>query len=253
MLFLVFWYGDEGGRAMLAREGTSGGAETQGDDKFRLSAPQVSLPKGGAVRGMGETFAANPVTGTGSMTRPVATSPGRSGFSPRLSRSYESGSGNGPFSFGRSLSFPDIARKTGKGLPQYRDAEESGVYVLSGTENLVPVYRQDLDGTWVASHPWCQRDPEGFWVRDQKGHLANRSPLLDNAGHRPRFLDEPKIDTQIGNADRMFEMVFDYDDLGAVVPKPNDDQISLETAPRPVFHRSSARYEKRRRKSFRIG
>jgi hypothetical protein len=35
-------------------------------------------------RGMGEKFAANPVTGTGSMTAPIATSPGRSGFGPRL-------------------------------------------------------------------------------------------------------------------------------------------------------------------------
>jgi hypothetical protein len=45
--------------------------------------PAFSLPKGGgAIRGMGEKFAANPVTGTGSMTVPIATSPGRSGFGP---------------------------------------------------------------------------------------------------------------------------------------------------------------------------
>ena len=60
-----------------------------------LSAPTISLPKGGgAVRGMGEKFAANPVTGTGSMSVPSATSPGRSGFGPELSLSSDSGAGN---------------------------------------------------------------------------------------------------------------------------------------------------------------
>ena len=33
---------------------------------------------------MGEKFAANPVTGTGSVTVPIATTPGRSGFGPQL-------------------------------------------------------------------------------------------------------------------------------------------------------------------------
>lgn len=53
--------------------------------------PTVQLPKGGgAIRGMGEKFAANPATGTGSMTVPIATSPGRFGFGPQLSLSYDS-------------------------------------------------------------------------------------------------------------------------------------------------------------------
>ena len=83
--------------------------------------PPSDLPKGGgAIRGMGEKFAANPVTGTGSMTVPIATSPGRAGFGPQLALSYDSGAGNGPFGFGWSLSLPSITRKTDKGLPQYR-------------------------------------------------------------------------------------------------------------------------------------
>jgi Salmonella virulence plasmid 65kDa B protein len=94
--------------------------------KNQVSAPIISLPKGGgAIRGIGEKFAANPVTGTGSMTVPIAVSPGRSGFGPQLSLSYDSGAGNGPFGFGWSLSLPQITRKTDKGLPQYRDVEES--------------------------------------------------------------------------------------------------------------------------------
>jgi hypothetical protein len=47
----------------------------------RFSPPSVSLPKGGgAIKGIGEKFAANPVTGTGSLTIPLPLSPGRSGF-----------------------------------------------------------------------------------------------------------------------------------------------------------------------------
>ena len=62
------------------------------------SLPSISLPKGGgAIRGIGEKFGANPVTGTASVSIPIFTSRGRSGFGPSLSLSYDSGSGNGPF------------------------------------------------------------------------------------------------------------------------------------------------------------
>src|SRR5213592_2934406 len=111
---------------------------------FLAVAPSINLPKGGgAIRGMGEKFAANPVTGTGSMTVPLATSPGRSGFGPQLGLSYDSGAGNGPFGLGWSLALPAITRKTDKGLPQYQDAEESDVFLLSGAEDLVPVLKTD--------------------------------------------------------------------------------------------------------------
>ena len=99
---------------------------------------------------MGEKFAANPVTGSGSMSVPIATSPGRSGFGPQLSLGYDSGAGNGPFGFGWSLAVPSITRKTDKGLPRYRDWStdplEADVFVLSGSEDLVPVLRQGAAG-----------------------------------------------------------------------------------------------------------
>lgn len=115
----------------------------------RSSAPSISLPKGGgAIRGIGEKFAANPVTGTGSLSVPIATSPGRSGFGPQLSLTYDSGSGNGPFGFGWNLSVPSITRKTDKGLPKYQDADESDTFILSGAEDLVPVLKQQ-GNDWV--------------------------------------------------------------------------------------------------------
>jgi hypothetical protein len=109
-----------------------------------FSPPAINLPKGGgAIRGIDEKFTANPVTGTGSMSVPIATSTGRSGFGPQLSLSYDSGAGNGPFGFGWTLSLPAITRKTDKGLPQYFDSEESDVFVLSGSDDLVPVLNED--------------------------------------------------------------------------------------------------------------
>ena len=123
-------------------------SKARSDGEQKPAAPSISLPKGGgAIRGIGEKFAANPVTGTGSMSVPIATSPGRSGFGPQLSLSYDSGAGNGPFGFGWSLSLPSITRKTDKGLPQYCDAAESDVFILSGAEDLVPVLVES-GGQW---------------------------------------------------------------------------------------------------------
>src|SRR5213082_3746320 len=119
---------------------TEAGHTEARNDPSLTSPPSISLPKGGgAIRGIGEKFAANPVTGTGSMTVPIATSPGRSDFGPQLSLSYDSGAGNGAFGFGWHLTLPAITRKTDKGLPQYRDSEESDVFILSGSEDLVPL------------------------------------------------------------------------------------------------------------------
>jgi RHS repeat-associated protein len=129
-------------------------AKAPGDGEREPAIPSISLPKGGgAIRGVGEKFAANSVTGTGSMSVPIATSPGRSGFGPGLSLAYDSGSGNGPFGFGWSLPLPAITRKTDKGLPQYRDAEDSDVFLASGGEDLVGLLVQNAQGEWERESP----------------------------------------------------------------------------------------------------
>ena len=69
--------------------------------------PSVSLPKGGgAIRDIGEKFTVSAATGTASLAIPVATSPGRAGFGPSLSLSYDSGAGNGPFGLGWKIVAP---------------------------------------------------------------------------------------------------------------------------------------------------
>ena len=157
------------------------------------SPPTISLPTGGgAIRGMGEKFSANPVTGTGSLSVPIYSSPGRSGFGPQLSLSYDSGAGNGPFGFGWNLSLPTITRKTDKGLPKYQDADESDVFILSGAEDLVPVLRPGgsrfEDTTAVPGYAIHRYRPriEGLfarierWTRLADGDVHWRSISRDN-------------------------------------------------------------------------
>lgn len=148
-------------------------------------APQIALPRGGgALRGIGEKFAANPVTGTGALSIPIATPPGRSGFGPQLALSYDSGAGNGPFGFGWGLALAAITRKTDKGLPQYADEAESDVFILSGAEDLVPVlnpdgsrfvdrlsapgysihrYRPRIEGLFARIERWTRSDGDVHW------------------------------------------------------------------------------------------
>ena len=153
--------------AANADQTTSSGS----DQNFLVQPPAVALPKGGgAVHGIGEKFGANPVTGTGSLSVPIYTSPGRSGFGPQLSVSYDSGSGNGPFGLGWGLSLPSITRKTDKGLPRYRDRDESDVFIIAGAEDLVP---------------WLSRTTAGSWERESRTRTANDASYRVDR-YRPR-------------------------------------------------------------------
>jgi hypothetical protein len=177
----------------------SGSAGPSFNNKDSEISEPASAKGGGAIRGMGEKFAANPVTGTGSMSVPIATSPGRSGFGPQLSLSYDSGAGNGPFGFGWSLSLPSITRKTDKGLPQYLDAEESDVFILSGAEDLVPVSRRptarasrrdDTTAPGAASSTATARRIEGLFARIER--WTNIGSTGESTGARsPRTTSSP--------------------------------------------------------------
>lgn len=159
------------------------GKPPSGNNSFSTS--PINLPKGGgAIRGMGEKFAANPVTGTGSMTVPIATSPGRSGFGPQLALAYDSGAGNGIFGFGWNLSLPAITRKTDKGLPQYLDAVESDEFLLPGAEDLVPVLKQDghrfEDSSTVPEYTIHRYRPR---IEGQFARIERWTRKSDNAVH----------------------------------------------------------------------
>ncbi|MDH4309751.1 MAG: toxin, partial [Acidimicrobiia bacterium] len=216
---------------------------------------------------MGEKFAANPVTGTGSMSVPIATSPGRSGFGPQLSLSYDSGAGNGPFGFGWSLSLPAITRKTDKGLPQYQDGRESDVYVLSGAEDLVPVlhtdgtrFRDDATAPGYFVHRYRPRIEGLFarierWTKVTTGEIHWRSITRDNVttvygkDNNSRILDPG--DRSPANPTRIFSWLIceSYDDKGNAVvyeyASENADKVDLGLASERNRVRTANRYLKR--------
>lgn len=117
------------------------------DGDFGLKVAQITLPKGGgAIHGIGEKFTANPVTGTDSMSVPLAVSPGRAGFGPQLS-----------------------------------NAEESDVFVPSGSEDLVPVLDQP-DGEWAREA--VERAVAGeVYVVHRSGRASKDYSRVSNGGH----------------------------------------------------------------------
>ncbi|MGD8663111.1 MAG: SpvB/TcaC N-terminal domain-containing protein, partial [Desulfobacterales bacterium] len=247
-------------------------ATSDNNDNVQNSTPSISLPKGGgAIRGMGEKFAANPVTGTGSLSIPIAASPGRAGFGPQLSLTYDSGAGNGPFGLGWNLSTPSITRKTDKGLPRYWDADESDEFILSGAEDLVPVlvqnddewvrealprrtlqgntyriqrYRPRIEGLFARIERWTNQDDpsDSFW----------RSISRDNVTTWYGRTDESRI-FDPGDPTHIFSWLIceSYDDKGNVISysyKPEDsvdlDLSQIHEANRTDASRSANRYLK---------
>jgi hypothetical protein len=134
------------------------------EGKHALNASAVlSLPKGGgALSGIGETFAPDLHTGTGNFTVPLALPPGRNGFQPDLSLAYSSGNGNGPFGLGWRLSIPGVSRKTAQGVPSYGPRD---VFILSGAEDLVAVEESE------ASTRYRPRT-EGLFARIDHHHAS---------------------------------------------------------------------------------
>ncbi|MDZ8263104.1 SpvB/TcaC N-terminal domain-containing protein [Nostoc sp. ChiQUE01b] len=249
---------------MLDRPSQNDSKPATEQDKNYFAPPQaVSLPKGGgAIKGMGEKFAANPVTGTGSMSVPIATSPGRSGFDPQLSLSYDSGAGNGIFGMGWSLSLPSITRKTDKGLPRYWDSEESDVFLLSGAEDLVPVLKADgtVDETIQDGYRIRKYRPriEGLfarierWTNVESGEMHWRSLSKDNITTLYGKTDESRI-ADPADPTHVFSWLISesYDDKGNAIRysyKPENSQgIDIAQAHehnRMIESRSANRYLK---------
>ena len=207
-------------------------------EDFRIEAPAVTLPKGGgAISGMGEKFAANPVTGTASMSLPMPLTAGRGGVTPSVGLSYDSGGGNGPFGLGWRLSLPSIRRKTDKGLPRYLDeGERADTYVLSDAEDLVPLL-EESGGSWSApttrtetydSATWDitlyrPRIEGGFslierWKRQSDGYIWWRTISRGNL-HRVYGRTSQARVTDPDNGSRVFEWLLEEesDCIGNVI------------------------------------
>jgi RHS repeat-associated protein len=222
--------------------GQGRGQETRsGASEQRGTVPAIALPKGGgALQSIGETFRVNPATGTGSLTIPIAVSPGRSGVGPALALAYDSGAGNGPYGLGWGLGLPSIDRKTEKGLPRYDDDRESDTFILSGAEDLVPALVQREDGSWtrevVDDAAYSTSRGEGYevhryrprieglfarverWVRRSDGDTHWRAITGDN---RTSVYGETDAARVVDPSDRrrVFQWLIErtYDDKGNVV------------------------------------
>jgi RHS repeat-associated protein len=119
-----------------------------GQDDLKI--PAIELPKGGgALKSIDEKFQVNSANGTISLSVPLPLSKTRRDFAPALSLGYDSGSGNGAFGLGWSLTHSLIQRRTDKRLPEYEDASEGDVFLLSGAEDMVPVLVDDGAGNWT--------------------------------------------------------------------------------------------------------
>jgi hypothetical protein len=197
-------------------------------NKVNTSNQTIALPQGGgALHGIGETFSPDLHTGTGNFTIPIALPSGRNGFQPQLNLVYSTGTGNGPFGLGWSLSIPGVSRKTSRGIPRY--AGERDTFLLSGAEDLVPVagapgvtrYRPRTEGLFARIEHHTGPGTNHWEVRSKDGLLSiygtphsflNDLAVIANPENRSEIFNWKLTETQdpFGNRIR-----YDYErDLG---------------------------------------
>ena len=128
-----------------------------------------SLPDaGGMTASLGETFSAEPSTGTADFSIRIDTPNGPNDIGPRLVLRYDSASGNGVFGLGFILRLPRIVRSIAHGVPRYDDAdplmlEGSGELLLLADGSLQPVVD---GGAWR-----IRRSGDGFELLDRSGTI----------------------------------------------------------------------------------
>jgi RHS repeat-associated protein len=161
----------------------------------------ITIPQGGgALQGIGEKFSADLYTGTGNFTVPIAVPPGRNGFQPQLSLVYSTGNGNGPFGLGWSVSVPGVTRKTSKGIPKYDDSD---VFTLSGSEDLVPVtkapgattYRPRTEGLFARITHYLDANNDYWEVRNKDG-LISIYGTPGEVSSDPAVISDPAVDPE---------------------------------------------------------
>lgn len=212
-----------------------------------IQIPQISLPKGGgAIKGIDEKFDVNSSNGTASFSIPLPLSPNRNGFTPSLSVSYNSGSGNSVLGIGWSLDFPSIQRRTDKKLPRYRDnTPEEDIFMFSGVEDLIPRLEWNCN-QWkkvekvVEDYKICEYRPRiegGFSKIERIEHpshgmywrVVSRDNICTIFGRTPQCRIADPADSR-----RIFQWLpeLSFDDKGSVVwfEYKSEDLINIEKA-----------------------
>ncbi len=211
--------------------------------------PQLTLPRGGgALRSIADTFTVSSLTGSASLAIALGISPGRAGFAPPAALGYDSGAGNGPFGLGWNYPIPSITRKTEPRLPTYADEAEADTFVLSGMDDLVPLYTQDAGKRWVREEserdgyrirPYRPRTEAAFarielWIERASGLAHWRVISRDNVTSIYGFTADERI-SDPDDPRHIFSWLLreSYDDKGNAIfyryKRENTDGISLET------------------------
>lgn len=224
-------------------------------NKSGTSGQVITLPSGGgALSGIGETFAPDLHTGTGNFNVPIALPPGRNGFQPELSLVYNTGTGNGPFGLGWSLSMPGVSRKTSKGIPRYQDTaenlEERDTFVLSGAEELVPITERNAEGViqyrprtegLFAQIEHHQHAADDYWEVRSKDGLVSFYGTRSAAGKDPAVIADPDqrdkvCSWMLSRTEDLFgnHILYDYardSDVAALrdpgLPPPREDETQF--------------------------
>jgi len=187
-----------------------------GVDKSGVKPSVLSLPSGpGSIEGLGESF--EPQLNSGTATYPIKLKvpPGRAGFAPDITLSYNSGAGNGPFGLGWKLDIPYIQRQSDKGLPYYVDgpdgtdndhdgltdeADEPDRIIYADGEELVPVgngiFRCENESAFVK----FSRTETGSWTAIGKDGVKSEFGItaaarIEDKGRVFKWLLEKMTDT----------------------------------------------------------
>lgn len=245
------WQGKAGNTATSAphparREGDQAitsptGAAASREVNAAPTLPSITLPKGGgAISPIDEKVTVGLATGAASLTVPVPVTAGRNGASPSLALTYDSGAPSGIFGMGWRMLLPSITRKTSRGLPRYRDVEDSDIFMLTGSEDLVPIPdapASDPSGEYTVRR-YRPRVEAGFsrierWDRGN-GDVHWRTISRDNAtavfGSSPASrIQDP------ANTGHIFSWLLDlsYDDRGNAIlyEYKSEDAVGVPNSP----------------------
>ncbi|MCU1659769.1 MAG: hypothetical protein JWO57_4425 [Pseudonocardiales bacterium] len=136
-----------------------------------------SLPGGGSVGGLGETFAPDLSTGTGTLAVPLDLPNGPNDSSPKLALRYDSGTPNGPFGLGWTISLPRLIRSTTIGRPRYDDAD---TLVLDGSGPLVRLPDGSLRPQVETGDWYITADGAGYVATDRAGTRFHLGTTTDS-------------------------------------------------------------------------
>ncbi|MGW1545184.1 toxin TcdB middle/N-terminal domain-containing protein [Streptomyces sp. NPDC002309] len=202
------------------------------------TSPQaVTLPKGGAdVRGLGGAFVADYNRGTGSYALDLQLPPGVAGFAPHLALAYNSGSSNGAFGLGWSLTLPQIRRNGEVGFLRYDDSDPI-VFDEHGelTRLSDGSYRPKVDRLFARIR---HTDAGGWQVQDRQGATKRFGLSMDScivdSDDPARVLAWALEEEEDLNGNRItYRYIRDSNNLYLAEVRYSIYRVALEYEPRP--------------------